>query len=323
MNSKKPLSRKKRRSLRITEVISSLCVLALALNSTAWMSYDKKTYQVISGMFLIMVISVVSNIMLEKSGEAEKRITCMIQGVLYFVNSVITFIFAGCQRAVQVALILYLLALIADRCYPIIKTTSRVSRLLNILMIILFCFLGVMSFIIRPPTPDIPAERFSVLLISGLAVIHYLIKTIGLAFRNIRFDILLRVASRSMAVEILSGLMILVFAFSLLLTSIEPGMTSFFDALWYCFALVTTTGFGDITAVTTVGRLLSFILGAYGIIVVALVTSIIVNFYAELKNEESEKGSGKPSRDEKDPDINDNADPASGEEKSTTPAPEK
>ena len=46
---------------------------------------------------------------------------------------------------------------------------------------------------------------------------------------------------------------------------------------------MTTIGFGDLTAVTDFGRILSVILGAYGIVVVALITSIIVNFYGEMK----------------------------------------
>ena len=58
---------------------------------------------------------------------------------------------------------------------------------------------------------------------------------------------------------------------------------SFKNAMWYCFAIVTTIGFGDISATTDFGRILSVILGVYGIIVVALITSIIVNFYGEMK----------------------------------------
>ena len=50
----------------------------------------------------------------------------------------------------------------------------------------------------------------------------------------------------------------------------------------------TTIGFGDITAVSILGRILSVILGIYGIIVVALITSIIVNFYSEVKSEPDE-----------------------------------
>jgi len=43
--------------------------------------------------------------------------------------------------------------------------------------------------------------------------------------------------------------------------------------------------------VSAIGRILSVILGIYGIVVVALITSIIVNFYGEMKkagNEEEE-----------------------------------
>ena len=52
---------------------------------------------------------------------------------------------------------------------------------------------------------------------------------------------------------------------------------------------VTTIGFGDITAVTDLGRTISVVLGIYGIIVVALITSIIVNFYGEIKKARTEE----------------------------------
>ena len=75
----------------------------------------------------------------------------------------------------------------------------------------------------------------------------------------------------------------LILSSSWVLTFMEEGIASYKDALWYCFALVTTIGFGDITAVTDLGRTMSVVLGIYGIIVVALITSIIVNFYGEIK----------------------------------------
>ena len=56
---------------------------------------------------------------------------------------------------------------------------------------------------------------------------------------------------------------------------------TFGDGLWYSFATVTTIGFGDITATSNIGRVLTVFLGIYGIIVVAVITSIIVNFYNE------------------------------------------
>ncbi len=84
-------------------------------------------------------------------------------------------------------------------------------------------------------------------------------------------------------------MLLLIVAFSIVLRSTEASIETFADGLWYCFAIVTTIGFGDYTAVGFVGRILSVILGIYGIIVVALVTSVIVNFYNEVKDEPDDK----------------------------------
>lgn len=103
-------------------------------------------------------------------------------------------------------------------------------------------------------------------------------------FSRVRLDLLRKIARETYGAEILFGLVMLIITFSLVLKITENGM-SYRDALWYCFALVTTIGLGDISAVSDLGRIISVILGIYGIIVVALITSIIVNFYGEIKKD--------------------------------------
>ena len=95
-----------------------------------------------------------------------------------------------------------------------------------------------------------------------------------------------RVIVKTYAAEILAGLMIAVVGASVLLPIFEPGIESFADGLWYSFMLVTTIGFGDLTAVTPAGRLISVAIGIYGIIAVALITSILVSIYNESKDKE-------------------------------------
>lgn len=63
---------------------------------------------------------------------------------------------------------------------------------------------------------------------------------------------------------------------------VEPDMATYIDALWYCFAVVTTIGFGDLVAVTLVGRAMTVVLGLYGILVVAIIPGVVVSYFTEV-----------------------------------------
>ena len=115
------------------------------------------------------------------------------------------------------------------------------------------------------------------LFISICAFAEALIITLS----NLKLNTFFSVILKTFALEILLGLLALIVGASLILMRVEPDMADFPDALWYCFAVVTTIGFGDFYAVTPVGRIITVILGIYGIVVVAVITSIIVNFYNE------------------------------------------
>lgn len=84
------------------------------------------------------------------------------------------------------------------------------------------------------------------------------------------------------AEKILIGFLGFVLIIAGVFTLIEPNMASYGDALWYCFAVVTTIGFGDIYAVTVIGRVLTIILSMYGILIIALIPGVFVSFYMEF-----------------------------------------
>ena len=62
----------------------------------------------------------------------------------------------------------------------------------------------------------------------------------------------------------------------------EPTVTTFGDGVWYCYAVVTTIGFGDLTVTTHMARALSILLSIYAVLVIAIVTGVIVNYYNQL-----------------------------------------
>lgn len=54
---------------------------------------------------------------------------------------------------------------------------------------------------------------------------------------------------------------------------VNPMVKGFIDALWWCFATVTTVGYGDVTPITTLGRI-------HGIFMMLTGVSIFMSFTA-------------------------------------------
>ena len=100
-----------------------------------------------------------------------------------------------------------------------------------------------------------------------------------------KMKLLLNILVKTHAFDALVGLMAFIIAFSFMIPVVEPNITNFWDAMWYCFTVVTTIGFGDFYAETVVGRILTVVLGIYGIVVVAILTSVVVNFYNEVSKD--------------------------------------
>ncbi len=71
------------------------------------------------------------------------------------------------------------------------------------------------------------------------------------------------------------------FVSAFLVQLVEPEINGYGNGLWYLFAAATTVGFGDMAAVTLIGRLLTVYIAVSGMLVVAVVPAVIINFYQE------------------------------------------
>ena len=83
--------------------------------------------------------------------------------------------------------------------------------------------------------------------------------------------------------KIILSFIILLIGSSFVLVKFEPEISSIWDAMWYCFVSFTTIGFGDIVVVTAIGKIITFIVALYGIVLVAIITGVLVNNYQEIK----------------------------------------
>ena len=183
----------------------------------------------------------------------------------------------------------FALSIILSRIFRLIENHRTRNIVFNVI-IILFAIGMAVGFFHKVETDALSSIILAeCLFISVCAFIEASI----LSLSQLKLATLGKIIFRTYALEILFGLLTLIVASSLILMYEEPTMSYFPDAMWYCFTVVTTIGFGDFAATTLIGRLVTVILGIYGIIVVAVITSIVVNFY----NETSGKSDAKELRD--------------------------
>lgn len=98
-----------------------------------------------------------------------------------------------------------------------------------------------------------------------------------------------RILKRTGTLKIFFGFLLFLCGAAAVLTVIEPGIGTFGDGVWYCVVAATTIGFGDICAVTRLGRIITGAVGVYGILMTAMVPGVVVSYYMEyLKIQEKE-----------------------------------
>lgn len=174
---------------------------------------------------------------------------------------------------------MYCFIIILDRVSRIVIKHDVRSIIFNVIVIGFVIFL-VVGMLYTPMTTEQEIQEAILSECVALVLISFF-KVASIAFAQLKLKILFKIMIKTYALEIIFGLLTIIVCFSLILNFVEPNINTFPDALWYCFAVVTTIGFGDLVAVTVIGRVLTVILGLYGLIVVAVITSIIVNFYNE------------------------------------------
>ena len=185
---------------------------------------------------------------------------------------------------------LYCITIIISRLFKLAQKHDIRSIIVNVIIIAFSIFLAIGLFI--PVKED---SKFTpVLIVCLLVSITAFAEVLSNSISQLRFKVLIKIVFKTFAFEIILCLLTLIVASALILMYVEPTGTgslggSFGDSLWYAFAVVTTIGFGDFTAVTPLGRGITVLLGIYGIIVVAVITSIIVNFYNETAGKHDAK----------------------------------
>ncbi|MBF0578464.1 two pore domain potassium channel family protein [Erysipelotrichaceae bacterium RD49] len=72
---------------------------------------------------------------------------------------------------------------------------------------------------------------------------------------------------------------------SLLIMVVDPNINTVSDAVWLGFMVVTTIGFGDLTVSSLLGKLLTVLLGLYGILAIGFITGVGASWLFEKVKE--------------------------------------
>ena len=241
-----------------------------------------------SGAILSLVLSLISQILFQAllfvvKDDKHDRIRIVTVGAMYLVALILA-INASSEHYVLFFIInaIVLIALAVNQFMQIRKKEGKLGATTNILLGIVLVGLAIATL-----SEIVEEEAIFCNIIVALVFLFISVKKI--LFPTLKLEkvkLLLNILVKTHTIDILVCLFAFMIAFSMILPHLEPNIDDFGDALWYSFTVVTTIGFGDSVAITRIGRVITVVLGIYGIVVVAILTSVIVNFYNEVKAKE-------------------------------------
>ena len=227
------------------------------------------------GSLAFAMLFIIYSLTIYKLRKSPKRFKYIFYSSVSFLIAIFMAIFGLNIFAHQFLMGTYFAMIAVGQVLSIIGNRKKRNIVVSVLFFIISIVLILVTYALGAQM--LLYESIGMLLIAANCIGFVIIE----ALAKIQLAQLSAIIRKTYALEVVLGLFSLIISFSFVFMLIE-GM-SYGDALWYCFAIVTTIGFGDVASVSVIGRILSVILGFYGIIVVAVITSIIVNFYNETK----------------------------------------
>ena len=241
-----------------------------------------------SSMMLFGVFEIIYFIYRKRNENDKYDYAYIAYAIVDIIAGILLVVFTRQPALFAIGGLIFMLIPIAKRCMSLVNDHRARNIIMSVIMFLLYTFL-LISVAICINVPMYSSYLVGALIPATTVAVISLFYICRLALSHFNYRALRKIIRKTYAGEVIFGLLLLMVAFSLVLMIVEENIHNFWDAMWYCYMLVTTIGFGDITSVTVLGRIISVILGIYGIIVVAILTSIIVNFYTETRSKEEEK----------------------------------
>ena len=247
-------------------------------------SYDAVKAALFMGLTIGSLVLFQVLLFLVKDTKKDK-LRAVIVGLIYVTAMIFGFISAKSFSLFYISTMLILGGMALNQFLLISSEETKKGKITNILVGIVL--LGLAGAILH----DYPKDTEEIKMIAVVLFLFVSLKKV--LFPTLKLEkikLLLNILIKTHAIDVIVCLFAFMIAFSFILPSVEDKaggtILTFWDSMWYCFTVITTIGFGDFAAVSTIGRVLTVVLGVYGIVVVAILTSVIVNFYNEVTAKE-------------------------------------
>lgn len=267
--------------LLLTVASTILAVAVVTFSILIIVNVNDSNFDAVPGLLLIvfLLLGLMHVVMYLRVRTKVYLIKCIVLLLVNLILGVITLFAKDNPILFSITAGAYCCTIILSRIFNAINNPNARNIFLNVL-IMLFA-LGMCIGLLSVPSKTLEDVQTVILVECIFIAIVSFVEAMTIALAQLKVKILIKIILSTFSLEVLFGLLVMIVAFSFVFVSVEPNITNFPDALWYCFAVVTTIGFGDFAAITPVGRICTVFLGLYGLVVVAVITSIIVNFYNE------------------------------------------
>ena len=208
------------------------------------------------------------------------RLRASLVGIIYIAAMIVGFLSTNSYVLLYVSTFFVVGAMILNQILLIDFKSDKKASLTNVLVAIMLTLLLIALIVTMKEEDAHNAPLVVVFLFLFLAFKKLIFPSLKLD----RIKLLLKILIETHTIDVIICLISFMIVFSFVLPKYEASnnIKTFWDAMWYCFTVVTTIGFGDFYAQSLVGRTLTVVLGIYGIVVVAIITSVVVNFYNEV-----------------------------------------